>query len=250
MAAGHRYELRLGPSGRQEAGQKKGAQSDDTHCVLRFLKRFCEPAYFARSDRVESLRRPLGGTPWRYDDAMISLPQRDEAAPYYFRYIERISSPDIVRELEVQSEETLVLWGRITQEQSLCRYASNKWSLRQVLNHINDSERVFLFRALWFARGFDSPLPSYDEKPCAEAARADEVAWARHVEEFRGVRLATLAFFRNLPTAAWSRIGEASGNRFTVRALAYIAAGHLEHHAEIVRERYLREPPLRARALS
>jgi hypothetical protein len=108
-----------------------------------------------------------------------------------------------------------------------------------VINHVNDTERVFLFRALWFARGFDSPLPSFDEKISAAAACADEFPWASHVEEFRGSRLSTLAFFRNLPAEAWRRSGTASGMLFTVNALAYIAAGHLAHHLTILRERYL-----------
>ena len=103
---------------------------------------------------------------------------------------------------------------------------------------MNDAERVFLFRALWFALGFDSPLPSFDEKTCAGAAGADERPWASHVEEFRAVRLATLAFFRGLPAEAWIRRGIASGNPFSVRALAYILAGHVVHHTAVLRERY------------
>jgi DinB family protein len=116
--------------------------------------------------------------------------------------------------------------------------APEKWSIRQVLNHVNDCERVFLFRALWFARTFDSALPSYDEKICAAAARADEFSWASHVE-FRAIRLATLAFFRDLPAEAWMRSGMASGNFFTIRALACIPAGHVVHHTAILQERYL-----------
>ncbi|HLN58016.1 MAG TPA: DinB family protein, partial [Thermoanaerobaculia bacterium] len=106
-------------------------------------------------------------------------------------------------------------------------------------SHVNDTERVFVSRAFWFARGFDSPLPSFDQDISAAAARADEVSWASHVEEFRAIRLATLAFFRNLQGEAWSRSGIASGNPFSVRALAYITAGHTSHHAAILRERYL-----------
>ena len=170
---------------------------------------------------------------------MIGLPERDEAAPYYFTYIDRISSDDIVGVLATQLEETLAFLLGISEEKSLHRYAPEKWTIRQVLNHVNDCERVFLFRAFWFARGFDSPLPSYDEKTCAGAARADDFSWASHVEEFRGIRLATLAFFRNLPDEAWMRSGVASGNSFTVRALAYIVAGHLAHHTAILQERYL-----------
>jgi len=166
-------------------------------------------------------------------------PERNEAAPYYFTYIDRITSDNIVGQLETQLEETLAFLRGISEEKSLHRYAPEKWTIRQVLNHINDSERAFLFRAFWFARSFESPLPSFDQNVCACAARADEFSWASHVEEFRGIRLATLAFFRNLPAEAWMRTGIASGNSFTIRALAYILAGHVAHHRAILEERYL-----------
>lgn len=170
---------------------------------------------------------------------MRGLPEPNEAAPYYSRYIERIRSEDIVGVLETQLDETLAFLQGITEARSLHRYAPEKWSIRQVLNHVSDTERVFLFRAFWFARGFDSPLPSFDEKISAGAARADDVSWARHLEEFRATRLATLTFFRNLPAEAWMQSGTASDNLFTVRALAYITAGHTSHHAAILQERYL-----------
>jgi len=170
---------------------------------------------------------------------VIGLPERSEAAPYYFRYIDRIASEDIVGVLETQLAETSVLLAGISEEKSLHRYAPGKWSIRQVLNHLNDTERVFVSRAFWFARGFDTPLPSYDQEVSSATAGADGVSWASHVEEFRAVRLATLTFFRNLPAEAWIRGGIASGNPFTVRALAYIAAGHLSHHTAVLRDRYL-----------
>jgi hypothetical protein len=170
---------------------------------------------------------------------MLGVPERHEAAPFYHGYIDRVPSGDILGRLETQLDETLVFSGGISEDKSLYRYAPDKWTIRQVLNHVNDFERVFLFRAFWFARGFDSPLPSFEEKISAEAAHADESAWATHVAEFRGLRLATLAFFRTLPRDAWMRTGTASGNSFTVRALAYICAGHVAHHTAMLRERYL-----------
>lgn len=170
---------------------------------------------------------------------MIGFPERHEAAPYYFSYIDRLSSDDVGATLATQLAEAMELWPGIGEEKSLHRYAPGKWSIREVLNHINDAERLFVSRALWFARGFDSPLPSFDQDVAVAAARADEVPWANHVEEFRAVRLATLSFVRNLPGDAWARSGVASGNSVTVRALAFIVAGHFEHHLAIVRERYL-----------
>jgi hypothetical protein len=169
----------------------------------------------------------------------IGRPQEDEAAPYYFTYIHRIAGDDILGVLEVQWEESLKFVPTISEEKSLHRYASEKWSIRQVLNHITDTERTTAFRALWLARGFESPLPSYDQITAASAARADSVSWAAHVEEFQHVRRSTISLFRNMPSDAWLRSGIASDNRFTVRALAYIIAGHFVHHVALLRERYL-----------
>ena len=104
---------------------------------------------------------------------------------------------------------------------------------------MTDTERAFAFRALWFSRGFTDSLPSFDQDTAASGAGADSVPWAAHVEEFRNVRLSTLSLFRNMPEESWMRMGIASDNRFTVRAVAYIAAGHAEHHLRILRERYL-----------
>lgn len=174
-------------------------------------------------------------------DAVPGRPEPGEASTYYFGYIDRIRSIDIVSELDTQLDLTLAFLQEVSEDRSLHRYAPDKWSVREVLNHVNDTERVFVFRALWFARGFDSALPSFDEKTCTNAALADRVSWRCHVEEFRAVRLATLAFFRSLPDEAWMRSGIASGNSFTVRALAYIAAGHVAHHVALLEERYLSE---------
>ncbi len=170
---------------------------------------------------------------------MTGRPALDEAAQSYFTYINRISSDNVVGELESQSEPALRLFAGISEEQSLTRYAPDKWSIRQLLNHVSDTERVFLYRALWFARGFDTPLPGFDQNIAVPVAAADQFSWASHVADFRAVRASTLSFFRNLPEEAWSRTGIASGNPVSVRALAYIIAGHVAHHVAILEERYL-----------
>jgi DinB superfamily len=170
---------------------------------------------------------------------MIGRPSSNEVAPYYFGYINRVSSDDILHELQSQLDETLPFLRGITEEKSLYRYAPEKWSIRQMWGHVNDTERVFLMRALWFARNFDTPMPSFDQDIAVAAAASNDVSWARHIEEFREIRLATLSFFRNLPEEAWTRKGIASGNPFTVRACAYIVAGHPAHHAAVLREKYL-----------
>lgn len=167
-----------------------------------------------------------------------SIPSRDEAAPYYYRYIDLVPEADVVGVLERQLPEALAFLGGISDDKSRHRYLPEKWSIRQLVSHVCDTERVMLFRAFWFARGFASPLPAWDEGPSAEAARADDVPWVSQLDEIQAVRLATLAFFRNMPEDAWDRKGEASGRPFTVRSLAYIIAGHLFHHEAVLKERY------------
>ena len=170
---------------------------------------------------------------------MIGRPGTDEAAPYYFNYIDQLSGDDPVATLESQLEEPFGFLSAISEEKSLYRYEPEKWSIRQVLNHVTDTERAFAFRALWFARGFESPLPGYDQNIAASGAQADRVPWAAHVEEFRRVRLGTISLFRNMPPDAWMKSGIASEKRFTVRAVAFIIAGHVLHHVAILHERYL-----------
>jgi|SRR5579862_1091763 len=170
---------------------------------------------------------------------MIGRPQTTETAPYYFRYIDCVTGDSPLALLQEQQDNLLPFLSAIAERRSLHRYEPDKWSIRQVLNHVTDTERAFAFRALWFSRGFETSLPSYDQDIAALAANADSVSWAAHIEEFRAVRSSTISLFRNLPEAAWMRTGIASDNRFTVRALAFIIAGHLAHHVAIIRARYL-----------
>ena len=174
---------------------------------------------------------------------MISIPERNEATPYFFTYIDRVPSNDIVGLLATQIDQSLITLRDISEKDSLYRYAPNKWSVRQVLNHVTDTERTFVFRSFWFARGFDSPLPSFDQVVAASNAGADDRPWNNHVEEFRLTRLATHMFFTNLPSTGWDRSGTASDMPFTVRAMAFFIAGHFDHHMAILRERYLTAIP-------
>ncbi len=169
----------------------------------------------------------------------IRTPDRTEAADYYFLYIDQVAGDDICRILDVQLADTMPLLQGISHEHSRHRYAPDKWSIREVVGHLNDTERLFVCRAFWFARGFDTPLPSFDQHVAVAAAHAHDRAWPGLIDEFRTVRAATLTFFQSLPAEAWDRRGIASGNPFTVRALAYLAAGHVTHNMTILRERYL-----------
>jgi hypothetical protein len=170
---------------------------------------------------------------------MIGAPKRDESAPYYYGYIDRISTNDITAFLHDQMAETLKFLDGFSEEKSLFSYAPEKWCAREVLNHINDTERELLFWALWFARAIDVPLPGFGQETAVAASGSRDCSWSRHIEEFRTIRLATHSFFLNLPTVAWLRTGVAGGDRFTVRALAYVIAGHVSHHVAILRQRYL-----------
>jgi hypothetical protein len=170
---------------------------------------------------------------------MIGRPESSEAGPYYFTYIDQAPGDDPLAAIETQLDESLAFFSGISEQKSLFRYAPEKWSMRQVLNHVTDTERAFSFRALWFGRGFDTPLPSYDQSVAASGADADNVSWAAHVDEFHQVRRSTVSLFRNMPPEAWMRKGIASDNPFSVRALAYIIAGHVAHHIGVLNKRYL-----------
>lgn len=166
-------------------------------------------------------------------------PAATEAAPYYFNYIDRVEGDDIIAVLQSQLDETLKFLSTVSEEKSRHRYAPDKWSLRELLNHVNDTERLFVFRALWFARGFEEPLPSFDQEIAVKNADANAVSWNDMVDEFQSLRHSSLSFFRSLPEVAWSRSGVASGNPFTVRALAFITAGHVAHHLDVMTRLYL-----------
>ncbi len=170
---------------------------------------------------------------------MLGRPQPSEAAPFYWKYIDKVEGDDPIAALERQLAEAVPLLEGISQERSKYRYAPEKWSIRQSLNHISDFERVFAYRALWFGRGFTVALEGMDDKIAAATAEADRVSWAALVDEFRNARLAAISLYRNMPEEAWLRAGIASGHSISVRALAFLAAGHAEHHLRILREKYL-----------
>lgn len=170
---------------------------------------------------------------------MRGRPHESEVASFFWKYIDKVEGDDPIAALERQLSAAISLFEGIPEERSLFRYAPEKWSLRQLMNHVTDMERVFAYRALWFGRGFTGALGSFDENAGEAAAHADRVSWAAHVEAFQQVRKATISLFRNMPEEAWSRSGVANGNLISVRSLAFLAAGHVEHHLNIVRERYL-----------
>ena len=171
--------------------------------------------------------------------ATVSRPSQSEYAPYYGTYVNAMPDGDVVAALAEQAEETFALLSALSDDEGSFRYAPEKWSIRDLVQHLCDSERVFAYRALRFARGDETPLPGFDQNPYAEAARADRRPLAELAAELRDIRRTTLALVRSLDEEMLDRRGVASANVMSVRALVWVIAGHERHHLKILRERYL-----------
>jgi len=167
-------------------------------------------------------------------------PGADEYAPAFAGYVARIGDDEnIVTLLADQLDTALARLGAVPDSRGDYRYAPGKWTLKEVIGHLADTERVFAYRALSIARGDPSPLPSFDDQAWVAEMGAGDRTLADTVEEFALVRRASLALFRHLPPEAWLRQGMASDHPASVRALAYVMAGHARHHLEVVGARYL-----------
>jgi hypothetical protein len=170
---------------------------------------------------------------------LLEPPESSEYVRYFAKYISLVPKGDVLESMERQLAETLTLLGGISPSKAEFRYAVGKWSIKEVVGHISDTERVMCDRALRFSRGDATPLPAFDENEYVRQANFDERTLADLASEFGSVRAATLHFFRSLGNEALMRRGVANNNEFTVRALAYIIAGHERHHVKLIRERYL-----------
>lgn len=166
-------------------------------------------------------------------------PQTGEYNSYYGRYIDLVTEDDIVAALDAQSNETAKILGGLSEAQASHRYEPGKWSVKQLVGHVIDAERVFSYRALAIARGDTTPLPGFEQDPYVANAGSDERSIAELAEEFATVRKANVMMFRALSEEAWQRSGIASDNPINVRSLAYILLGHERHHLRVLRERYL-----------
>jgi hypothetical protein len=170
---------------------------------------------------------------------LVTRPAADECNPYYFTYIRLVPDGDIVSTLRTQHADIHTLLQHTT-DATACAYpAPGEWSIKQVIAHLSDAERLFSFRALWFARGEQSALPGMEPNPWVAISDANARAISDLLAEFDHVRAASIALFANLDPAAWQRRGTASGNLMSVRALAWIIAGHELHHNRSLREAYL-----------
>jgi DinB superfamily len=167
-------------------------------------------------------------------------PQAGENAPYYDRYISLVSGNDVLAAFEDQRRQTLLFLSGRTETDGDLRYAPDKWSLKEVLGHINDTERIMAYRALRISRGDATPIEGYEQDDYVRNGPFAHCPLSELIEDYIAVRRATVTLFRNLGEAAWSRRGVANKLEITVRALAYVIAGHELHHRRILEDKYLR----------
>jgi DinB family protein len=174
---------------------------------------------------------------------MIEKPSESEYAPFYAGYIAKIPAESLLEILGRQSDHLRALASAATPEQQRFRYAPGKWSVREVIGHLIDGERVFGYRAFRIGRGDQTPLPGFDENQYVTASDYDQRDLAALADEFGLVRAANLALLRGFSEDEWRRIGTANSYPISVRALAFIMAGHVEHHVALLGERYGLEAP-------
>lgn len=171
--------------------------------------------------------------------ARMKKPEANEHAEYYGRYIKLVPEGDIVATLEKQGAEFAAFLRGIPAAKGDHRYGPDKWSVKELLGHMIDGERVFAYRALRFARGDQQPLPGFEQDDYVKTAQHGRAKLADLIEEFELLRRANVLMLRHLDEAAWTRRGTASGYEISVRALAFVLAGHVLHHWQVLKEKYL-----------
>jgi DinB superfamily len=168
----------------------------------------------------------------------MNRPEANEYADYYANYIAKVPGSDVLSVLESQRLQMLQLFAGRSERDGSFRYAPGKWSVKEVLGHITDTERIFTYRALRIARGDQTSLPGFEQDDFVKNGAFGQRTLANLAEEFGLVRSASVALFRSFPEECWSRRGVASEKEVTVRALAFMTAGHQMHHRIILEERY------------
>lgn len=168
-----------------------------------------------------------------------SRPAANELSDYYRPYVSKVPDGDVLQFLVRQASAASHFFRGIGEAASLHRCAEGKWSIREIIGHLSDGERVFGYRALRFARGDDTELPGFDQDPYVVAAKSDERPLFELVDEWYQQRLANVALFRSFSANELSRWGTASGSKVTVRALLFIIGGHVEHHIRVIKDQYL-----------
>ncbi|HEX5386449.1 MAG TPA: DinB family protein [Gemmatimonadales bacterium] len=177
--------------------------------------------------------------------AALARPEPGEYDPFYEQYLVELTADDVLPVLASQLEETVAPLAALSDAQANFRYALGKWSVKEVVGHLADADRIFTYRALCIARGDKTPLPSFDEEAYVNGAGFERRSLASLVDELRAARASTLALFRSLDPETLRRRGVVSGREVTARALGAIIAGHERHHARVLRERYLAKMPAR-----
>ena len=168
----------------------------------------------------------------------IGRPEAGEYSPYHERYISLVAGNDILGALDGQRRQMLILVSGCDDKDGDLRYAPDKWSVKEVLGHVCDTERIFAYRALRIARGDPTPLAGFEQDDYIRNGPFGTHALADMIEDYIAVRRATLTLFRNLDEQAWTRRGVANNSEISVRALAYLTAGHELHHRRILEEKY------------
>ena len=167
----------------------------------------------------------------------MSRPGPDEFGPFFGGYVSHVPETDILPILTTSLDDALAILRPVSEAEGGVLHAPYTWSIKEVVGHLTDTERVMGYRALRFARGDATPLPGFEENDYAREGAFNRITLAELVAEFEAVRRSNIAFFRHLPADAWKRSGIANNNRLTVHALAYIIVGHGRHHMAIVRRR-------------
>lgn len=168
----------------------------------------------------------------------MQRPSPDEYDSMFEAYVNRVAEGSVVDQLRHQVERSRMLFQGLSEEQGNFAYAPDKWSVKRLLQHLTDGERMFCYRAMCIARGDTVELPGFDEVPYAENDGSEARTLTSILEDFLAVRAATLTLFGGFADAVWTRRGIANGSPVTVRALLWIIAGHELHHTAVLRERY------------
>jgi len=168
----------------------------------------------------------------------VARPEPGEYAPYYNRYISLVPGSDILGTLDAQRRQMLLLLSGRDESDGDIRYAPDKWSVKEVLGHVCDTERIMSYRALRIARGDRTPIEGFEQDDYVRNGPFGERPLPEAIEDYIAVRRATLSLLRNLDDAAWARRGTANKNEISVRALAYLIAGHELHHRRMLEEKY------------
>jgi uncharacterized damage-inducible protein DinB len=172
---------------------------------------------------------------------MLQRPTESEYPNYYQPYIKLVPDGGIVQTLQENLLAVVKLFEGISEEDGLHRYAPGKWSVKEVLGHIIDTERIMSYRLMRAARGDQTPLAGFNENDYVQAAQTNSLSMEAILEEFKATRNATITLIQNTPIDAWANKGNANGMEITTRSIAYIIAGHEMHHRKIVEERYLKK---------